>query len=99
MHPYPGMYAEAKLEIERRPDAVVLPASAVQSDGRTSWVLAVDGGTLRKLPVHVGLADGADVEIASGLDRDVDVVAHPTATLAEGERVRAVAAGAPRSVG
>ena len=96
---YPGMYAEAKLEIERRPDATVLPASAVQSDGRTSWVLAVEGGTLRKLPVRVGLADGADVEIASGLAADVDVVAHPTATLAEGERVHAVAAGAPRSVG
>lgn len=96
---YPGMYAEATLELERRPDAVVLPASAVQSDGRTSWVLAVSDGKLRKLPIAVGLADGGDVEIASGLAADAQVVAHPTAALAEGESVRAVATGTSPSVG
>lgn len=96
---YPGMYAEAMLELERRPDALVLPASAVQSDGRTSWVLAVSDDTLRKVPIRVGLADGGDVEIASGLVVDSRVVAHPNATLADGERVRAVAAQTPASAG
>lgn len=96
---YPGMYAEATLELERRPESIVLPASSVQSDGRTSWVLAVRDGRLSKVPVHVGLADGGDVEITSGLEADAQVVAHPTATLADGERVHAVAADTPARVG
>lgn len=96
---YPGMYAEATLELERRPHALVLPASAVQSDGRTSWVLTVNDETLRKVPIGVGLADDGDVEIAGGLAADAQVVAHPNASLADGERVRAVASQAPGSVG
>lgn len=96
---YPGMYAEATLELERRPDAIVLPASAVQSDGRASWVLAVRDGLLRKVQVGIGLADGGELEIASGLAVDAQVVAHPTANFADGERVHAVAAATPASIG
>jgi len=30
---YPGTYAEVALEMDRRPDALTLPASAIDSDG------------------------------------------------------------------
>jgi membrane fusion protein (multidrug efflux system) len=96
---YPGMYAEATLELDRHRDALVLPASAVRSDGGASSVLVVSDGIVRKLPVAVGIADGADLEITDGLKADAAVVAHPTATLAEGEHVRAVAAEATASAG
>ena len=89
---YPGMYAEVTLDLEQRPGALVLPASAIGSDKQTSFVLVVRDGELKKVPVTVGLADGGDVEITAGIAPEDDVVSHPSATLTVGEKVRAVSA-------
>jgi membrane fusion protein (multidrug efflux system) len=91
---YPGMYAEVTLELEQRPGALVLPASAVGSDKKTSFALVVRDGELKKVAVTVGLADGGDVEITAGLAPDDDVVGHPSVRVTAGEKVRAVAAEA-----
>jgi membrane fusion protein (multidrug efflux system) len=89
---YPGMYAEVALELERHPHALVLPASAVATDGKSSFVFAVRDGAIQKLPVKVGLADRGKVEITDGLAANDEVVGHPGATLDVGQKVRAVRA-------
>jgi RND family efflux transporter MFP subunit len=92
---YPGMYAEATLELERHPGALVVPASAIESQKDDSSVLVVEGGAVQRVPVETGLSERGEVEITAGLARDADVIAHPSASLEAGEKVRAVRADAP----
>ena len=88
---YPGMYAHATLELERHPDALKLPNSAVaDSSGGGHFVLAVRGGRLEKVPVTVGINTGVYMEIVSGLSGNEEIVRSLTPVLSSGETVRAV---------
>ncbi len=88
---YPGMYAHATLELERHPDALKLPNSAVaDSSGGGHFVLAMRGGRLEKVPVTVGINTGVYMEIVSGLSGNEEIVRSLTPALSSGETVRAV---------
>ncbi|HZR80281.1 MAG TPA: efflux RND transporter periplasmic adaptor subunit [Candidatus Binatia bacterium] len=94
---YPGMYADVTLELERHPNALVVPSTAVGSAGGRSFVFAVRNDQLRKVAVEPGLASAGHVEIRSGLAGDEELVRNVTPALGEGDKVRAVAAGDARS--
>jgi membrane fusion protein, multidrug efflux system len=88
---YPGMYANATLELERHRDALMLPNSAVaDSPSGGHFVLAARGGRLEEIPVAVGINTGVYMEIVSGLSGNEEVVRSLTAALSSGERVRTV---------
>jgi membrane fusion protein (multidrug efflux system) len=91
---YPGMYANVTLELERHPNAIKLPTSAVASANGHSFVLAVRDGALASLPVDTGINDGHYVEITSGLTGSEQVVASVNPALSPGEQVVAVTAPA-----
>src|SRR6266403_3872535 len=71
---YPGTYAKVSLEMNRRPDALTLPASAIDSDGAGSFVYAVKDDRIERLPVKVGVSDSDLVEIVEGLPEQTAVV-------------------------
>src|SRR5206468_3143878 len=54
---YPGMYAEVSLEMNRRPDALTVPAAAVGSDGDGSFVDTITDNRITRLPIKTGLTD------------------------------------------
>lgn len=85
----PGYYGQTRLLLESRPQALALPSSAVRRDanGAETYVYAVVGGAVRRVPVVTGLTDGDWIEIRSGLD-DEARVAMGSAPLAEGTPVR-----------
>ncbi len=86
----PGMYATVDLLIERREDVAVLPSASIIQEGTDAWVCCVEGGTIRRRPIVLGLRNGAEVEVVSGLSaEDVVVVAQPGA-LREGQAVETV---------
>lgn len=88
---YPGMYANATLELERHPNALELPNSAVgDSAGGGHFVLAVRGGRVQEIPVIVGINTGVYMEIVSGLSGSEEIVRSPTPSLSNGEQVRTV---------
>jgi membrane fusion protein (multidrug efflux system) len=88
---YTGMYANATLELERHPNALELPNSAVgDSAGGGHFVLAVRGGRVQEIPVIVGINTGVYMEIVSGLSDSEEIVRSPTGSLSNGEQVRAV---------
>jgi RND family efflux transporter MFP subunit len=70
----PGMYGDAVIELERRNDALALPAEAVRhfEGKRTVWV--VEGGVAHRRVVEPGLDSGASIEIKSGLSGNETVV-------------------------
>ena len=88
----PGLYGQVRLTLERREDALALPAAAVQFDDRGAFVfVAAAGDVARRTPVQTGLSVGGWIEIAGGLRADERVVAGPPAGLADGAALRVAA--------
>jgi RND family efflux transporter MFP subunit len=83
----PGMYATAHIVLQQRPNALVLPSSAIARDGQQAFCWLVAGGRARRTPITLGLQLGNDVEIASGLKEDAMVVQSQIGSLQEGQAV------------
>lgn len=88
----PGMYASVQLEVERRRDALLLPAEAVAREKSGASVFTVTGGTARKTPVQLGFSDGVNVEITAGLTGSEVVVLAGNQAVADGQAVNVVEA-------
>ncbi len=88
---YPGMYANVALDLERHPNAIKLPDSAVggSPDGG-HFVLVARHGRLVRVPVTVGIDTGIYMEITKGLSGDEQVVRTVSPALSAGEQVQAV---------
>lgn len=99
----PGMFIEARLATDVRPDAIVIPEEAVLPLGGSAFVWAVgDDNTAQRVEVQLGIRRPGEVEVVSGLSEGDRVVTggqamlYPQAPLAiiEGDAADA-AAGAP----
>ena len=83
----PGMSVEANIITREKPNALLIPADALQGNA----VFVVDGTRARKRDVKVGIRGIRMVEILSGL-ADGERVASPSAAdLKDGARVRILA--------
>jgi RND family efflux transporter MFP subunit len=71
---YPGMYAEVVLEMDRRENALAVPATAVAKDDKGSFVLTVVAERVARTNVKTGINDGGRVEVLEGLTEDAAVV-------------------------
>jgi membrane fusion protein (multidrug efflux system) len=71
---YPGMYAEVLLEMNRHPEALTIPASAVSTEGNETFVYTVKSERIERVPVKLGVREGGRVEIAEGLSEETAVV-------------------------
>ena len=86
----PGMSVEANIITREKPNALLIPADALQG----KIVFVVDGNHVRKREINVGIRGTRTVEVLSGL-KDGERVASPAATeLKDGVRVR-IAGGTP----
>jgi membrane fusion protein, multidrug efflux system len=84
---YPRSYAHVTIQLVRHPDALSVPASAIQGAGGSARVLIVDNGRLVEVPVQTGIDNGSYVEITSGLTANALVVATYSSTLTPGQQV------------
>jgi RND family efflux transporter MFP subunit len=71
---YPGMYAEVSLEMNRRPDALTVPATAVGSDNLGNFVYTISDSRVTRLAINIGLTDSGRTEVTGGLSKDTPVV-------------------------
>jgi membrane fusion protein (multidrug efflux system) len=83
----PGMYATVKIGIERKEDALLLPADAILMEKANASVFTVVENKAKKLPVKVGFNEGAKVEILSGVKPDQAVILLGKRTFADGQAV------------
>ncbi len=70
----PGMFAQVRLLIEERPDALMIPEQALLSQGQSQFVYKVVDGIVVEVPVTVGLRRRGLVEIVDGLSPGDTVV-------------------------
>jgi len=85
----PGLSATVHLEIGYRPDAIVVPESALVYDAGGSFVWRVtDDDTVARVPVEVGTRQDGRVEILTGLATGDRIVSAGTNKVAPGRTVR-----------
>lgn len=85
----PGMYAEATVILEHRPNVLTVPVQALDHNGGKVQVYVVGSdGSVQERTVQVGLENPSKVEIASGLKADELVIVSSRGQLRPGERVK-----------
>ena len=82
-----GLYGRAKISLEKRPGALVLPAGAVRFGQGPSHVYVVSNTTVKHQQVTIGLDHGDWVEILSGLSGKEQVVNGMLGRLKDGATV------------
>ncbi|MCJ7490657.1 MAG: biotin/lipoyl-binding protein [Dehalococcoidia bacterium] len=73
--PVPGMNASVTIIIDQAQDVLTVPATAVQTEGRSKYVtVQKDDGSKEKVTVETGLSDDSNTEITSGLEEGQTVI-------------------------
>ena len=88
----PGMMASVRLAIERKPDALLLPAEALVTEKNKSIVFAYRDGKAVRVPVKLGFDDGISVEIVEGLQPNDAVILAGKQSVSDGQAVKATEA-------
>ena len=83
----PGMYAIAKIGIEKHSNTVLLPVEAVFVEKIGPSVFTVVDGKAKKVPVKIGFNDGASIEVTEGVAEGDSVILVGKMTLANGQPV------------
>ncbi len=63
----PGMLVNARIGIEKRSDALLLPSETLVKEKTNSFIYIFNDGKIKKAPVEVGFNDGTNVEIVAGV--------------------------------
>lgn len=84
----PGMYAHVLVELDARPDALVLPAGALVVEKKKTFVYIVRGEAAKKTPVVVGIDDGIEFEVREGLRDNDEVIVTGKNLVTDGDPVR-----------
>ena len=87
----PGAYASVRLEVERKPDALLVPVQALVVEKAGTFVFTVADNKAKKTPVHTGFNDGVNVEVTD-LKPNQRVILVGKQTLTDGQPVNAVEA-------
>jgi len=84
----PGMSVEANIVTRQKPNALLIPADALQGGA----VFVLQGSRARKREIRIGIRGTRQVEVLSGLKEGERVASPAPAGLEDGARVRATAA-------
>lgn len=84
-----GMFIEARLVSETRPNAVLIPEDAILPLEGADFVWVVTNGTAQRREVHLGVRVPGFVEVQSGVEEGEQVVVGGQERLGEGAPVNA----------
>lgn len=86
----PGMFARASLVLDSSKNVMMIPKRSLIRENDTYYVFVVDGNVAEKRQVKIGLDDGDEVEIVSGLKKGEPVVIKGQTYLKQGQKVNIV---------
>ncbi len=90
---FPNQFVNARLLVEQKHDAVIVPASAIQRGPQGTFVYVVKPDqSVAVRPVTIGVTEGGDTSVAAGLESGELVVADGAERLREGSLVEVKAA-------
>lgn len=74
----PGMTANASIVTATKENIVMVPSTAIQSQGGQNTVQILKNGVVQTVPVTTGISNDSDTEIQSGINAGDAVVTNPT---------------------
>jgi len=87
-----GMYAYVTIVLDRRENALTLPVTAIRRLESQASCFSVEESKLVEKPLKLGLSDGTNIEIVSGLGGKENVVQKVTPAMAEGQPAESIPA-------
>ncbi len=84
----PGMFAQAKLVLDRATPPLLVPANTLMVRGDGTQVAEVTNGRVRLVKVTLGRDYGTEVEVTNGLTPGATLVVNPGDEVTEGAVVR-----------
>jgi RND family efflux transporter MFP subunit len=92
----PGEFVEVHLKLPAPVNSLTVPVNALLFRSEGMSAAAVRDGRVAILPVTIGHDYGDSLEVTSGLRPDEQIVVNPPDSIANGQKVRVIAAGAPQ---
>jgi RND family efflux transporter MFP subunit len=91
-----GMFAKGSIVLDRPQPAAVVPVTAIREESGQAYVYTIENNKIARRPVKVGAVQQAEgvVEVVSGLERGMNVVAARVSGLKAGAPARLKAADA-----
>ena len=83
----PGMYAIARIIVERKPDALLIPSNALVVEKTRNSAFTVAEGKAKRVTIKTGFNDGGWVEVLEGLKLDDTVISDGKQVLNDGQAV------------
>ena len=84
----PGMYALVKVGVEKKTNALLVPAEAIVMEKLNAFVFTAVDGKAKKTAVKLGFNDGAKVEIVSGVTAADRVLLVGKAPVTDGQPIK-----------
>lgn len=84
----PNTNVDIRIRVRQNENALAVPRAAVRGEGNDRYVFVLDGTTLRRRPVKVGIASTTQYEILDGLKEGDSVALPGDAILRDGMTVR-----------
>src|SRR5438552_728510 len=84
----PGMYAIVRIGLERKEDALLVPAEALVVERAGAFVFTINDHEAKKTRVQTGFNDGTNVEIVSGVKPDQPVILVGKRVLSDGHALK-----------
>ena len=82
-----GTPVQVDIDAEQHTNVVVVPSSAITREGEETAVFVAMGDTAHRRPVQIGITDGTDTEIVSGLKAGEMVIVEGQAGLPDGAKI------------
>jgi membrane fusion protein (multidrug efflux system) len=82
------MLVNARIGLEKKEDALLVPVAAIVKEKVDAFVFAVVKSKAQKKPVQTGFNDGTHIEIAHGLTSDDLVILTGQQVLRDGQPIK-----------
>jgi len=90
-----GQQVDLQIVVAEKTSALTLPFSAIKGQSGDQYVVRVDAGTARLVPVTIGIEDLTHTEILTGVAAGDEVVVSQGAVLVEGQQLKATREPSP----
>lgn len=86
----PGMLVNARIGLEKKEDALLIPVGALVKEKTNYFVITVADGNAKKVPVQTGFNDGTNVEIVAGIQPGDLIILTGQQEFRDGQQVRVI---------
>jgi RND family efflux transporter MFP subunit len=83
-----GMFASVILHSLHRDNAITIPLEAIETQGDKNYAYLDEGGSVKKIPVTLGIKEDDSVEVLDGIKMGDHLIVHGLTILSDGMKIK-----------